>query len=72
MSFWKDLGDKVFGKDDLTQSIVAQNEAVAEYVANIQNETGEEQQTDNKLLYGALIGTGVIAIVTIVYFVRKK
>ena len=72
MSFWTDLNDKIFGKDDLTQSIVAQNQAVADYVTNIQNQETTEDTGDNKLLYGGLAVTGVIAIVTVIYFARKK
>jgi hypothetical protein len=72
MSFWTDLNDKIFGKDDLTQSIVAQNQAVADYVTNIQNQEITEDTGDNKLLYGGLAVTGVIAIVTVIYFARKK
>lgn len=72
MSFWNDLSDKMFGKDDLTQSIVEQNQAVANYVANIGENESEVVETDNTLLYSALGITGIIAIGTIVYFSRKK
>ena len=71
MSFWNDLSDRLFGKDDLSVAQADLVQSQADYIEGLTGGNNTPPKQDNTFLIATVIGS-VVVIGAVTYFVVKK